>query len=535
MATEVKLPDLGEGVEDAAVSRWLVKVGDEVSAGDIILEVATDKVDTEVPAPASGKILKLNAGEGEIVSLSAVLAVIGADGESVEDAAESGSSAEAAAPAQEEKAQATAAAQEEKAQATAATNESAAQEPAAGKAETSEEGIKATPVAKRVAAEKGISLSGISGTGPGGQVTKDDVLAQSDGDKAPSDEGRGEALPGDLADVAALEVRRLAADYNISLHEVANGRALSMLTRYDVLNAVAARTGDTEVATQYLPPQDFAYGAQPAAPAPAAPSTSEPTKAAAPPKAAAASAPKLSDAVELVKPTRMRQLIAQNTFESLQSSPQLTTWHDVDMTTVIQHRKAHKSEFAANGVNLTVTAYLIAATVAGLKAVPAANGRWTDEGIAIYHTYNIGMAASMPADKYGLGGLIVPVIKNAGDLNLMGIARQVNELAEKARANKVTGPDMQDGTFTVTNYGTSGSVFQTPIIHQGQAGILGTGAIEKRAVVVSNGSPLEANLGDYLSFKPMLTLAFTFDHRVLDGATADAFCVAIKQSLESWQ
>jgi 2-oxoglutarate dehydrogenase E2 component (dihydrolipoamide succinyltransferase) len=117
----------------------------------------------------------------------------------------------------------------------------------------------------------------------------------------------------------------------------------------------------------------------------------------------------------------------------------------------------------------------------------------------------------------------------------LGIARQVNALAEKARTNKLTGEDLNGGTFTVTNYGTSGSVFQTPIIHQGQAGILGTGAIEKRAVVVSNGSPLEANFGDHLAFKPMMTLALTFDHRVLDGATADAFCVAVKKTLENWQ
>jgi 2-oxoglutarate dehydrogenase E2 component (dihydrolipoamide succinyltransferase) len=538
MATEVKLPDLGEGVEDASISRWRVKVGDEVSAGDIILEVATDKVDTEVPAPAAGKILKLNAGEGEIVDLNAVLAVIGSDGESADEGADEDATGEDAV-ATDEQADA-ADEQAETARAEERVDEAAAAEPA--DAEGADDGIKATPVAKRVAAEKGVSLSGISGTGPGGQITKDDVLARADGGgKAPSGEASGEALPGALADVAPLEVRRLAADHNISLHEVADGRALSTLTRYDVLNAVAARDGEAGVEQQYLPPKGFDYAAQAAAtqtPAPAAPAAppapqqkAEPAKAA----PAAAPAPKPNATVEIVKPTRMRQLIAQNTFESLQSSPQLTTWHDVDMTAVINHRKAHKSEFAANGVNLTITAYLIAATVAGLKAVPAANGRWTDEGIAIYRTYNIGMAASMPADKYGLGGLIVPVIKNAGDLNLQGIARQVNELAEKARSNKLGGPDLQDGTFTVTNYGTSGSVFQTPIIHQGQAGILGTGAIEKRPVVVSNGSPLEANLGDYLTFKPMMTLAFTFDHRVLDGATADAFCVAVKQTLEGWQ
>ena len=520
MATEVKLPDLGEGVEDASISRWLIKEGDSVSAGDVILEVATDKVDTEVTAPADGVILQLNAGEGEIVGLGAVLAFIGEAGERIPEPA---AQTDATPPSAD--------------QASAAESAPANEPPAAGV----DDDAKATPVAKRVAAEKGIALSGISGTGPGGQITKEDVLATTDNmpaDDTPTPSSvRLDALPGELAEIAPLEVRRLAAEQNIDLTEIADGRALSTLTRYDVLNAVAARSGMAGPETIYLAPKGYTHaGSQDVATAVSTPTASGETSTAVAsvPATTAAPAPKLSESVELVKPNRMRQLIAQNTFESLQSSPQLTTWHDVDMTTVIQHRKAHKAEFAANGVNLTITAYLIAATIEGLKAVPAANARWTDDGIAIYRTYNIGMAAAMPADKYGLGGLIVPVIKNAGDFSLMGLARQVNELAQKARANKITGPDLQDGTFTVTNYGTSGSVFQTPIIHQGQAGILGTGAIEKRPVVVSNGSPLEANLGDYLSFKPMMTLAFTFDHRVLDGATADAFCVAVKQTLEGW-
>jgi len=534
MATEVKLPDLGEGVEDAAISRWLVKEGDEIQEGDIIVEVATDKVDTEVPSPASGKILKLIAGEGEIVDLSAIIAIIGEEGESVEDAASASQADAEEADTEENGEENDAVAEQDEAEETATDTRDSATAASDSVPDSEDDDVKATPVAKRVAAENNIALSGISGSGPGGQITKDDVLAKLDGAQGDDGVSGADALPGDLADIAPLEARRLAADYNVSLEDVANGRPLSTLTRYDLLNAIAARAGDDAPKSTYLPPKDFDHaGATAANPAQAVPSDDK--RSASTPKAAsAASAPKLSEAVELVKPNRMRQLIAQNTFESLQSSPQLTTWHDVDMTAVINHRKAHKAEFAATGVNLTITAYLIAATIEGLKAIPAANGQWTDEGIAIYRTYNIGMAAAMPADKYGLGGLIVPVIKNAGELNLLGIARRVNELAEKARSNKISGPDLQDGTFTVTNYGTSGSVFQTPIIHQGQAGILGTGAIEKRAVVVSNGSPLEANLGDYLSFKPMMTLALTFDHRVLDGATADAFCVAIKSTLEGW-
>ena len=236
----------------------------------------------------------------------------------------------------------------------------------------------------------------------------------------------------------------------------------------------------------------------------------------------------------MVKHSRMRSAIAKNTTASLFTAPHVTTMWDVNMAAVLAHRKANKKEFAAAGVNLTVTAYFIAAIVDALRAVPAANATWTDEGVIIKRYYNIGMAAALPMDANGLGGLIVPVIKNAGDLNLMGIARQVNELAEKARAGKLTGEDLADGTFTLSNYGTSGSRFQTPVIVQPQVGILGVGAIEKRPVVVSQGHPLEANTGDYMAFLPMTTLGFSYDHRVLDGATADAFCAAVKEALESW-
>jgi 2-oxoisovalerate dehydrogenase E2 component (dihydrolipoyl transacylase) len=154
--------------------------------------------------------------------------------------------------------------------------------------------------------------------------------------------------------------------------------------------------------------------------------------------------------------------------------------------------------------------------------------------VVLKRYYNIGMAVALPMDKTGMGGLIVPVIKHAEDLNLLGVARAVNELADKARRNTLRPDDLQGGTFTLSNYGTSGSIFQTPVIVQPQVGILGVGAIEKRPVVVSQGHPLEANTGDYLAFLPMTTLGFSYDHRVLDGATADAFCAAVKFALENW-
>lgn len=560
MATQVKLPDLGEGVEDATISRWLVKEGDQVNEGDILLEVATDKVDTEVPSPASGKVLKINHGEGSLVALADVIAVIGAEGESAggddsggkpEAKAEGGKANEEASeePAEEE-APAKAAAKAEE-----STNAKEKAESAPQVTAPSENGVerKASPVAKRVAADKGVDLDGVSGTGPGGRITKDDVLASADGEKGEGVAAVGEAppLPGDLADTAPLSVIRLAAEHNINLRELAAGRPLSTLTRYDVLEAVESRQSGkpVKIEQRYSPPL-ATPGAEKPSPATTekaperAPDKSEgkgeskAAEQAAPAKAQPKETPAPAQAgarEELVKHTRMRQAIARNTTQSWTTAPHVTTVWDVDMSAVVNHRKAHKNEFAAAGVNLTITAYFVEAIIAGLKAVPAANASYTDEGVLIKRYYNIGMAAALPQDQNGLGGLIVPVIKNAGDLSLLGIARAVNELADKARKNQLRADDLADGTFTLTNYGTSGSRIQTPIIVQPQVGILGVGAIEKRAIVISKVGPLEASATDSLAFLPMTTLAFSYDHRVLDGATADAFCAAVKKALESYQ
>ena len=540
MATEVKLPDLGEGIQDVTISRWRVKEGDEVKSGDVIVEVATDKVDTEVNAPADGKVLKINFKNGEIAPLNAALAVIGAAGESVGKAGQSNG-------ATEDKVSAAGKAVKEPDQpgsAQAATLPLGEETPAAEKRPVPEEAagpdgaapteheqeVKASPVAKRLAAEKGIALSKINGTGPGNQITKDDVMAYVNGqgaaptDAAPAAEKS--ALPGDLADVPSLDVRRVAAEHSVNLTEIAKGRPLSTLTRYDVLRAAGVAVSEEFIAPKAAPPAP--------APAQVAPQPVAPPAQPAPTPAPAPTG-QLRPGEELVKHSRMRQAVARTTTQSLFTAPHVTTMWDVDMSPVIAHRKAQKKEFEKAGVNLTVTAYLIEAAIAGLKAVPAANATWTEEGVIIKRYYNIGMAVAQPMDAYGMGGLIVPVIKNAGDLNLMGIARAVNDLAEKARKNQLRSEDLQDGTFTLSNYGTSGSRFQTPIIVQPQVGILGTGAIEKRPVVVSNGSPLEANNGDYLTFKPIMTLGFSYDHRVLDGATADAFCAAVKKALEDWK
>jgi 2-oxoglutarate dehydrogenase E2 component (dihydrolipoamide succinyltransferase) len=188
---------------------------------------------------------------------------------------------------------------------------------------------------------------------------------------------------------------------------------------------------------------------------------------------------------------------------------------EADLSRVAAHRQANQ----ADGSRVTYTAYFLAAIIAGLKAVPLANSSWTDEGIRIHQQINLGMAVALPS-----GGLIVPVIKHADELSLIGIARQVNDLAERARDGKLTPDEVQGGTFTLTNHGTKGSLFATPVINQPQSGILGTGIIQKRAVVID----------DAIAIRPMVYLSYTFDHRILDGQSADTFLAHVVHALENW-
>lgn len=502
MPTEIKLPDQLEGVDGITVTRWLVKEGDTVQAGDILLEVATDKVDTEVPAPLAGSILQINYRDGETMPADPVLALIGAASETLAPPASTPAVPVEAPP---------------------------APAPVAETVADSVEKVKATPVARRIAEERGIDLEAVKGSGPRGQVTKEDVLTF----EAPPVTAAAESAvlrDSELANLPNATVARLAVENNIDLRALAGGRPLAAVTKEAVLSAIATRAAGHPVTVHARPVPAAAAPSLPAAPAPVA--APAPQAAARPTAAPAPAAPQAGE--DFIPHSRMRQLIARNTMQSAFGIPHVTTMWDVNMAAVLEHRKAHKAEFAAAGVNLTVTAYLVQAIVAGLKLVPVANARWTDEGVVLKRFYHIGVAVALPPDKNGIGGLIVPVIKHASDLNLMGIARVVNDLAERARAGQLKPAELQEGTFTLTNYGTSGSRFQTPVIHDGQAGILGVGAIEKRPVVVSKGSPLEANTGDYLAFLPMTTLGFSYDHRILDGATADAFCAAVKNALENW-
>lgn len=220
----------------------------------------------------------------------------------------------------------------------------------------------------------------------------------------------------------------------------------------------------------------------------------------------------------------MRKAIAEHMLMSKTVAPHVSTIMEVDMTRVAAHRNANKDAFSSQGVNLTFTAYFVAAAVAALKAYPLVNSSWSADGVRIYDAINIGMAVSLGED-----GLIVPVIKNADNLSLLGIARVVNDLANRARARKLQPDEVKGGTFTITNHGVSGSLFATPIINQPQCAILGIGMIQKRPVVIT-----DANLGDVLAIRTMMYISLTFDHRIIDGAIADTFLSKVVDTLQKW-
>ncbi len=447
MATQVIMPQLGESVVEGTVGRWLKREGEPIRQFEGLLEVESDKVDSEIPSPAEGTVLKILVAEGTTVRAGTVLAIIGQPGEAVPDAP-------AAAPAQPH----------------APLPAPAAEAPAPAPAPSGEGtggnggGPRVSPVVANIAAQHGIDISRVPGTGQGGRVTKKDILAYI--------EQGGAAAP--------------AAPALAPWEQPGSGDLFKPTD--DLYRGAAAPAAEA--------PRDHVHTAPPAPGRPG----------------------------EIVPLSKMRRRIAEHmVLSKLHTAPHVTTVFEADMTAVAAHRAAHKAEFAQRGVNLTFTAYFVAAAAQALRQHPMVNSQWTDEGILLHREVNIGMAVAIDE------GLIVPVIRRADEMSLPGLARTINDLAERARRGQLTPDEVQGGTFTLTNHGVSGSLFATPIINQPQTGILGAGALQKRVMV------LEGSGGDVLAIRPMIYLTLTFDHRVLDGASADFFMVTFKQILEGWQ
>lgn len=457
---DIKMPQLGESVTEGTVGRWLKRPGDTVAKYEPLLEVVTDKVDTEVPAPEAGILHEILVPEGETVRVGTVIARLNPVGATVA----------AASPAPTSVAAST--------MTTTTTSAGASAPPTDGR------NSYLSPVVARLLAEHNLDPTQIRGSGQGGRITKQDVLRfLAERERQPT--------------VTAVPAPTVTAVPTPTVTAVPTPTATAAST--PTVTAVPAPT-ETAASTFTVT----------AVPAPTA-------------TAASGSPPDIPPDAELVPLTPMRRSIAEHMMRSVRTAPHVTTVMEVDLSRVLAHRAAQQESFSRQGVRLTLTPYFVMATVAGLQAVPVFNGSFTEQGIIIHRRINIGIAVALNE------GLLVPVIPDADEKNLLGLARAINDLAERARTKRLRPEETHGGTFTITNHGVTGSLFATPIINQPQAGILGIGAVVKRPVVVTQHGL------DAIAIRPLCYLSFTFDHRIADGATADQFLTKVKQRLEQWE
>ena len=482
MASEVTLPALGESVTEGTVTRWLKQVGDEVAVDEPLLEVSTDKVDTEIPSPVAGTLLEIKVQEDETVEVGAELAIVGSG-----DAAPSGGGEPAPAPAEEKAPE-------------------PEPEPAPKAADESDQSDGAPQASTQTAAPEPAPQ-------PAPEQPAQPAQAAPQAEAKPEPQAAPQAAPRAAADadggaegayVTPL-VRKMAAEHGVDLSTVKGTGVGGRIRKQDVLDAAAAAKAQPEPAAAPAAAAAPA-GGQAAAPAPTTPSP-------------------LRGRTEPL--SRLRKVIAKRMVESLQTSAQLTTVVEVDVTAIARLRDAVKTEFAAReGVKLSFMPFFAKATVDALKQHPSLNASIdTEKGEVTYYDYEA-LGIAVDTEK----GLLVPVIKDAGDLSIAGLARKIADVAERTRSNKIGPDELSGGTFTLTNTGSRGALFDTPIINQPQVAILGTGTVVKRPVVID-----DPNLGETIAVRNMCYLALTYDHRLVDGADAARFLSDVKQRLESGQ
>jgi 2-oxoglutarate dehydrogenase E2 component (dihydrolipoamide succinyltransferase) len=565
MSVSVSMPQLGESVTEGTVTRWLKKEGERVEVDEPLLEVSTDKVDTEIPSPASGILRGIAVDEDETVAVGAQLAVI-------EDSETSGSAPEAAAdpPPAAAEPEPPAAAREEPSPAASSDGsqpnyappaESAPQPQPAPSAPSGQTPGYAPPPAYGQPA--GYGQPAAYGQPPAyGQPAPQAEAPQQAQEPAPSQpsapsgQNGSAASPGSPAEATSAAdyppptplptgetpyvtplVRKLAAEHAVNLDDIAGTGVGGRIRKQDVIEA--ARTQQAAQAQQAAPEQAAPEQAAPEQAAPEQAPTPEPVQAAqqapreVPPAPAEQAAPRTAaPARPAVVPsslrgttqrmTRPRQVIAQRMVESLQVSAQLTTVVEADVTAIARLRERAKSDFEAReGVKLTFLPFFALAAVEALKVHPKLNALIDGNQITYHDTEHVGIAVDTER------GLMVPVIHGAGDLNIGGLARKIADLAQRTRSGQVGPDELAGGTFTLTNTGSRGALFDTPIINQPQVAILGTGTVVKRPVVVDDPA-----LGEVIAVRSMVYLALTYDHRLVDGADAARFLTTVKNRLE---
>jgi pyruvate dehydrogenase E2 component (dihydrolipoamide acetyltransferase) len=438
MPTDIIMPQMGESIVEGTITKWLKKPGDKVQRDEPLFEISTDKVDAEIPAPASGVLQEIKVTEGTTVGVNTIVGTIAIDGE----AAAKPSAPPKAAPAAVESSAGVPPAVAGASRPRTQTPEAPQAPEKKPVAHEEEEEARSSPLVRKIAREHGVSLSQISGTGLGGRITKQDIMSFI--------EGQGSSQP-----------------------------------------------------------------------APATPSAPAQPAAAAPAPRPAAPAPYPGD---LVPMTNMRKIIAQRMIESRRTSAHVHCMYEVDFTRIVNLRAKHKAGFEQrHGTRLTFMPFFVRAAVIALQQWPIINASLEGDNIRYHRQINMGIAVALD------WGLIVPVLKNAGDLNFLGLQRGITDLGERARIKKLKPEDVEGSTFTVTNPGQFGAVFGLPIINQPNSAIMGVGGITKQPMVIT-----DKDGADSIAIRSVVHLTLGYDHRLIDGAVADQFMDLVKKTLQTW-
>jgi pyruvate dehydrogenase E2 component (dihydrolipoamide acetyltransferase) len=443
MPTDIIMPQMGESIVEGTITKWLKKPGEKVQRDEPLFEISTDKVDAEIPAPASGVLQEIKIAEGTTVGVNTVVGTIAVDGESAVSPAKP-----ASAPREEKREEKKPAAAESRTPQPAP----APAPPAPIRESSDQEEARSSPLVRKIAREHGISLSQITGTGLGGRISKQDILSFIDNQSSQPARGGADAF-----------------------------------VRPPVLSAPGAAVS-----------------------APSAPAPSRPTPAPYP--------------GDLVPMSNMRKLIAKHMIESRRTSAHVHCMYEVDFTRIVNLRNKQKNGFEQrHGVRLTMMPFFVRAAIIALQQWPIINAAIEGENIRYHRNINVGIAVALD------WGLIVPVLKNAGDLNFLGLQRGITDLGERARNKKLKPEDVEGSTFTVTNPGQFGAVFGLPIINQPNAAIMGVGGITKMPLVVT-----DKDGNDSIAIRSVVHLTLGYDHRLIDGAVADQFMAQVKKNLETW-
>jgi pyruvate dehydrogenase E2 component (dihydrolipoamide acetyltransferase) len=447
MPTDIVMPQMGESIVEGTITKWLKKPGDKIQRDEPLFEISTDKVDAEIPAPASGVLQEIKVAEGATVQVNTVVGTIASDGEAPAPAAP-----KAAAP-EKKAAPVTPPAP---VSAPAPTAPKAQPAPAAPVAHDEDEHARSSPLVRKIAREHNVDISQVSGTGLGGRITKQDIMAFIESGPA----AQGSGATGVSPVQPSGEARRSTATVSTSTPELAPAPR----------PAPAAIPGD------------------------------------------------------LVPLTQMRKIIAQRMIESRRTSAHVHAMFEVDLTRIVNLRNRLKSGFEQrNGARLTFMPFFVRAAIIALQQFPIVNASTEAEGIRYHRHVNVGIAVALD------WGLIVPVLKNADELNFLGLQRGITDLGERARNKKLKPEEVEGSTFTVTNPGQFGAVFGLPIINQPNSAIMGVGGITKAPLVVT-----DADGNDSIAIRSVVHLTLGYDHRLIDGAVADQFMAFVKKTLERW-